>query len=132
MRISDWSSDVGSSDLPGCLPAGGQAVSAALIFAAERLGRLRPALGVVLLVFVWWLATVMELADPVLLPPPQEALKALVDGLVSGPLLFDFWQTIYRTVLSFAIASAIAIPLGVILRSEEHTSELQSLMRISY
>src|SRR3546814_11406583 len=61
----------------------------------------------------------MELADPVLLPPPQEALKALVDGLVSGPLLFDFWQTIYRTVLSFAIASAIAIPLGVILGAAE-------------
>src|SRR3546814_14218181 len=61
----------------------------------------------------------MELADPVLLPPPQEALKALVDGLVSGPLLFDFWQTIYRTVLSFAIASAIAIPLGVILAAAE-------------
>src|SRR3546814_1394353 len=56
---------------------------------------------------------------PLLLPPPQEALKALVDGLVSGPLLFDFWQTIYRTVLSFAIASAIAIPLGVILGAAE-------------
>src|SRR3546814_2860162 len=116
MRISDWSSDVCSSDLPttdphrrlrrsaaaaaaqrrdpvgpeirrdqeplpGYLPAGGETVNAALIFAAERLGRLRPALGVVLLVFVWWLATVMELADP---------------------------------------------------RSEEHTSELQSLMRLSY
>src|SRR3546814_20694967 len=121
MRISDWSSDVCSSDLPttdphrrlrrsaaaapaqrrdpvgpeirrdqeplpGYLPAGGETVNAALIFAAERLGRLRPALGVVLLVFVWWLPTVLALADPVLPPPPQEAPKALVDGMVRGPL----------------------------------------------
>lgn len=93
--------------------------NAVLSFAAARLGRLRPALGVALLVFVWWLATALELADPVLLPPPQQALKALIDGLVAGPLLFDFWQTIYRTVLSFLIASAIAIPLGVILGAAE-------------
>jgi len=79
------------------------------------LARLNPVIGVVLLILVWWIATLLEVADPVLLPPPQKALKALIDGLVSGPLLHDFGQTIYRTVLSFLIASAIAIPLGVML-----------------
>lgn len=83
------------------------------------LGRLRPVLGVILLVLVWWIATLLEIADPVLLPPPQKAFKALVDGLVGGPLLHDFAQTIYRTVLSFLIASAIAIPLGVMLGAAE-------------
>jgi NitT/TauT family transport system permease protein len=82
---------------------------------AQLLSRLNPVIGVVLLILVWWIATVLEVADPVLLPPPQKALKALVDGLVAGPLLHDFGQTIYRTVLSFLIASAIAIPLGVML-----------------
>lgn len=82
-------------------------------------GRSRPLIGVLLLVVVWWLATVLKVADPVLLPPPQKALKALIDGLVGGPLLFDFGQTIYRTVLSFLIASAIAIPLGVMLGAAE-------------
>ncbi|WP_300297540.1 ABC transporter permease [Ferrovibrio sp.] len=82
---------------------------------AGKLGRLRPMIGVVLLLLVWWVATVLEVADPVLLPPPQKAFKALYDGLVGGPLLTDFVQTIYRTVLSFLIASAIAIPLGVAL-----------------
>jgi ABC-type nitrate/sulfonate/bicarbonate transport system permease component len=81
--------------------------------------RWRPLIGVLLLIAVWWLATALKVADPVLLPPPQKALQALVDGLVSGPLLFDFSQTIYRTVLSFLIASAIAIPLGVILGAAE-------------
>lgn len=82
-------------------------------------GRWRPLVGVLLLVAVWWLATVLKVADPVLLPPPQKALQALIDGLVDGPLLFDFGQTIYRTVLSFLIASAIAIPLGVMLGAAE-------------
>jgi ABC-type nitrate/sulfonate/bicarbonate transport system permease component len=82
-------------------------------------GRWRPLVGVLLLVAVWWLATVLKVADPVLLPPPQKALHALIDGLVAGPLLFDFGQTIYRTVLSFLIASATAIPLGVMLGAAE-------------
>lgn len=81
--------------------------------------RWRPLIGVLLLIAVWWLATALKVADPVLLPPPQKALQALIDGLVSGPLLFDFGQTIYRTVLSFLIASAIAIPLGVMLGAAE-------------
>lgn len=79
----------------------------------------RPLIGVLLLVAIWWLATALQVADPVLLPPPQKALQALLDGLMSGPLLFDFGQTIYRTVLSFLIASAIAIPLGVMLGAAE-------------
>ncbi|WP_374299741.1 ABC transporter permease [Ferrovibrio sp.] len=82
---------------------------------AATLGRLRPMLGVGLLLLVWWVATALEVADPVLLPPPQKAFRALYDGLIGGPLLADFAQTIYRTVLSFLIASAIAIPLGVAL-----------------
>lgn len=79
----------------------------------------RPLIGVLLLVAIWWLATALQVADPVLLPPPQKALQALLDGLIGGPLLFDFGQTIYRTVLSFLIASAIAIPLGVMLGAAE-------------
>jgi ABC-type nitrate/sulfonate/bicarbonate transport system permease component len=82
---------------------------------SKLLTRLNPVIGVILLVLVWWIATVLEVADPVLLPPPQKALKALLDGLITGPLLHDFAQTIYRTVLAFLIASAIAIPLGVML-----------------
>lgn len=82
---------------------------------SKLLTRLNPVIGVILLILVWWIATLLQIADPVLLPPPQKAFKALVDGLVSGPLLHDFAQTIYRTVLAFLIASAIAIPLGVML-----------------
>src|SRR3546814_1468639 len=35
-------------------------------------------------------------------------------------------------VTLFAVAIALAIPTLNVMRSEEHTSELQSLMRISY
>src|SRR3546814_4965856 len=40
--------------------------------------------------------------------------------------------TLALAVATLIITLLVAIPLGVIARSEEHTSELQSLMRTSY
>src|SRR3546814_4950953 len=58
---------------------------------------------------------------------PQTAIRADQVGSSGAfgavPL---FWGTIF---IGAIIAMIVAIPLG---RSEEHTSELQSLMRISY
>src|SRR3546814_7664514 len=53
---------------------------------------------------------------------------ALYDGLVHGALLLKAWTSI-RVLL---VGYAAGITLAALLRSEEHTSELQSLMRISY
>src|SRR3546814_9706380 len=80
MRISDWSSDVCSSDLHDrpCRLAGGRACAAALVCRARS----------------------CDLGQPHSPPAPGNHLR-------SGP----------------------EVPPA---RSEEHTSELQSLMRISY
>src|SRR3546814_10340510 len=96
MRISDWSSDVCSSDLAqnGVKPlaAGGDTLVA----------------GLSLLVLV----VVCQVAPPI---PPLTRASANSDRLRKE-----------------CITSDLAPPLATMKRSEEHTSELQSLMRISY
>src|SRR3546814_10205797 len=103
MRISDWSSDVCSSDLP----------AAAVDLAADRTRRAaavrRPAPGLLR----------ARGLRPVQRPDPRPRLP--------------------RERHAFAAASAARRPAGpqarlrgAVARSEEHTSDLQSLMRISY
>src|SRR3546814_9508736 len=86
MRISDWSSDVFSSDLPPLLTL--------CVFLVIRISHL----------------LVLSSSDIL----QQDAMAASLHiGLVNELM-------------------RLFIDLGVELRSEEHTSELQSLMRISY
>src|SRR3546814_3416700 len=122
MRISDWSSDVCSSDLRGL------AAAAAGAWATPRRpgpGGRRMTLASVLIVAAGLIGIGLYGALS------QQSFVMLMMGLelmLNGVLLaiIGFW--------SFALAGA---PEGqllaiVIMRSEEHTSELQSLMRISY
>src|SRR3546814_9403684 len=101
MRISDWSSDVCSSDL-GYLEA-----QLRLRFGDDQPNAVK---------------TIIDTArDPITLEQLRSELDALAPQLVgrnseSGGSL---WTGIRRE-------------LGELFRSEEHTSELQSLMRISY
>jgi sulfonate transport system permease protein len=84
----------------------------------KNLEPLLPIVGVVGLFAVWFLATEAKLVDPVLLPSPLAAGKALWLGL-HGALGFDFVKTIYRTLMATAIAAVIAIPLGIVLGASE-------------
>jgi NitT/TauT family transport system permease protein len=77
--------------------------------------RLSPALGVILLVFVWWAVARSGLVRPILLPPPGEAWGALVKGIADGGLTQDCLVTLQRTVAAFLIAAVIAIPVGILL-----------------
>src|SRR3546814_4128002 len=96
MRISDWSSDVCSSDL-ATLGVGQELVT--------------PARG--------------DLDLPVLHAHQFQA-EPLVEGIDRQPFL----KALERDLRLFRGSSVCCH--GVIRRSEEHTSELQSLMRISY
>src|SRR3546814_10536498 len=94
MRISDWSSDVCSSDLTVALPGG--------------------------------------------VTYPTYSLFVVTVGLifVSG-LWFLFNRTRAGKIMRAAaldreMAQVLCINTKLVIRSEEHTSELQSLMRISY
>src|SRR3546814_8056797 len=92
MRISDWSSDVCSSDLPTALQAAQQGTADAVRAAAEHLTGMRR--GTILILYG------------------------------DTPLIAT--ATLRRMLARRARGDAIVV------RSEEHTSELQSLMRISY
>ncbi len=70
-------------------------------------------------VALWWLATALRLADPVLLPSPAETLAETWAGFTGGTLAHDLTRTLLRTLQSFAIAAAIGVPLGVALGARE-------------
>src|SRR3546814_3846519 len=98
MRISDWSSDVCSSDLPP-REGGPDAVAG---------GRERAR--------------------------PQHCQRLYRTG-VGVMRTQRHAQWLPRSVAAAAVlllAALLTAPAGLALRSEEHTSELQSLMRISY
>ncbi len=85
----------------------------------ERLRPLSPLLGVAGLVGVWALAHAMRLVDPLLLPGPGETFAALREGVAGGSLTRDTWVTVRRTLFSFVLATAIGVPLGVVLGASE-------------
>src|SRR3546814_5192154 len=101
MRISDWSSDVCSSDLPRRLRA--------------RLRRFRA-----------------HLLDPIGADDDLGALARIVVDDEIVLLVGD--RAVARADLGHVAHDIVGHDLAVPdhLRSEEHTSELQSLMRISY
>src|SRR3546814_3807981 len=125
MRISDWSSDVCSSDLPERMIIG-------TLAGAGTLGLLIPP-SIILIVYG---VTV------------NESIAALfMAGVLPGIMLaglfmaYIFVHALLRPegmpprgeAMGFLrkLRESLAL-LPVVLRSEEHTSELQSLMRISY
>ena len=81
--------------------------------------RFLPLIGVIGFVALWYLAVVVEVVDPVLLPDPVDAARAVWNGMTGGSLLDDFLRTVERTTYSIVIAAVIAIPLGILLGSSE-------------
>ena len=86
---------------------------------SARLDRFLPLVGVIGLILLWYVGYWARIVDPVLLPSPHATFVALWKGMTGGRLLFDFGQTVIRTFTAIAVASAIAIPLGIVLGSTE-------------
>src|SRR3546814_4817751 len=111
MRISDWSSDVCSSDL--LLLAARLCLAAVFLYSgATKL--------------LSWQAAIAEF-EQIGLPFSPLAVAATVIVQLSGGLAVALGWRVRLAALGLAAFTVIAT-----LRSEEHTSELQSLMRISY
>jgi NitT/TauT family transport system permease protein len=81
--------------------------------------RYLPIIGVAGFIALWYLAVVVEIVDPVLLPDPVDAARAVWTGMTGGSLLGDFLRTVERTTYSIVIAAIVAIPLGILLGSSE-------------
>src|SRR3546814_6208206 len=105
MRISDWSSDVCSSDLTD-----GSETSVSL----QPLVRINATAE-----RAWaadWLVAILRRESIAITPEVKEHLWSALSSLASAPAA-------ERTLTGLSV---------LLQRSEEHTSELQSLMRISY
>lgn len=83
------------------------------------LDKLLPVIGVIGLILLWYVGYWVRIVDPVLLPSPDAAFFALWKGMIGGRLLHDFLQTVIRTFAAIAVASMIAIPLGIVLGASE-------------
>jgi NitT/TauT family transport system permease protein len=81
--------------------------------------KILPFIGPILLFLVWDLTVRFGLVKAILLPPPLDAIMALLNGLAGGSLLHDFGVTVWRTVQAFSIAAVVGVPLGVVLGSNE-------------
>src|SRR3546814_2914538 len=122
MRISDWSSDVCSSDLaPQGINDGGIARSY-LLDLVESYEQRRGCWG-------------DDEAGPISPCQLRSILNAL-DGLIEQePVMVVSPQSVWRPTCIFdclVTQQAHVTRIDAVVRSEEHTSELQSLMRLSY
>jgi len=107
------------AEKPSDTPWAAQQKTASVAPKKHSFDKVLPFMGPVLLLLVWDLSVRFGLVKAILLPPPIDTVLALLSGLAGGPLLTDFGVTLWRTVQAFLIASAIGVPLGIVLGSNE-------------
>jgi ABC-type nitrate/sulfonate/bicarbonate transport system permease component len=66
-------------------------------------------------VTAWWLVVALGLANPVLLPPPDTVVRAIVAMVAEGTLFRHVLVSLARAVGGFLLATAIGVPLGILL-----------------
>lgn len=65
----------------------------------------------------WWLITGLGLIQPLFLPSPSAVWQALSDQYHNGQLFQDIGVSAFRILVGFAIATVMAIPIGVLIGS---------------
>jgi len=66
---------------------------------------------------LWEMAVFFGWVNVVFMPPPQKVVTALYSLFVHDAFLVDVGVSVYRIVVSFAIACLVAIPLGILMGS---------------
>lgn len=66
---------------------------------------------------LWELAAALRWVDPLFFPPPHEVVATLVNLFAQAGFHSDVGASVYRIVVSFAFACAVAIPLGIMMGS---------------
>src|SRR3546814_3134329 len=132
MRISDWSSDVCSSDLMTTATAGASAPKSSF-WASGHWPTLVAAFLYFDLAFMVWVILgplAPAISEDLSLTPAQKGLMVAVPTLAGAVLRVVNGLLVDR--IGPKRSGAISQLIVIAGRSEEHTSELQSLMRISY
>ncbi|WP_137932682.1 ABC transporter permease [Mesorhizobium comanense] len=65
----------------------------------------------------WWAATGFEWVKPIFLPSPGSVAAQIAKLATDGTLLLDLQASIYRISIGFLLASALSIPIGVLIGS---------------
>ncbi|NEI73501.1 ABC transporter permease subunit [Rhizobium lusitanum] len=74
------------------------------------------AVAVFLVLFaIWWLSTATGWVKPIFLPSPAAVWTKMVELAMDGTLWTDAAISIYRMLVGFLIASALAIPIGIMI-----------------
>ena len=68
-----------------------------------------------LLFAVWWVATITGWVKPIFLPSPGAVWAKMMELAIDGTLWTDAGISIYRMLVGFLIASALAIPIGIMI-----------------
>ena len=66
---------------------------------------------------LWEIASAKGWVNALFMPPPHRVLSTLYTMIAQHGFLYDIGISIYRIVISFLLACAIAIPLGVLMGS---------------
>lgn len=77
----------------------------------KPVGLLLPAI----IIFIWYLASVFNVVNPILLPSPVSVFSTLFKILFTGEILNDIAMTLARTFIGFFMALAIGITLGILM-----------------
>jgi taurine transport system permease protein len=70
---------------------------------------------VLFVLVLWWAATGLGWIAPIFLPSPGQVLHAAQITLMRGELVIDVLVSARRVFLGFALAAAVAVPLGVVM-----------------
>ncbi|RUZ72042.1 ABC transporter permease [Mesorhizobium sp. M7A.F.Ca.US.006.01.1.1] len=65
----------------------------------------------------WWAATGLGLVKPIFLPSPGSVATQIAKLATDGTLWLDLKASMYRISIGFLIASALSIPIGVLIGS---------------
>ncbi|WP_442921029.1 ABC transporter permease [Mesorhizobium sp. Cs1321R2N1] len=65
----------------------------------------------------WWAATGLEWVKPIFLPSPGSVVTQIAKLAADGTLWLDLRASMYRISIGFLLASALSIPIGVLIGS---------------
>ncbi len=71
----------------------------------------------VMLLVAWAVVTSTGFVDPLFLPSPWAVGSSLIEQGQNGQLASDLSVSIYRIAVGYAIATAMAVPLGILMGS---------------
>lgn len=80
----------------------------------KTIKRLRPVVGIIIILCIWILVSRLEICSPYVLPTPEKVLSSFCNMLQSGELLVDVAISFGRVLKGFTIAFVLAFVFGML------------------